>query len=163
MALGVAPRGTIVAMTITDPRAEYAAFTRALIEDVRANGKPTSGPFLGRPILILTTTGARSGEPRVAPLVYSRDGDRYVIMASKAGAPDNPAWYANLVANPVVTVETGGERFAARAVEIQGEERDRLWDAHVAEHPGFAEYVTRTTRRIPVIALSRIEGEEEAA
>jgi deazaflavin-dependent oxidoreductase (nitroreductase family) len=144
-------------MTTTDPRADYAAFTRALIADVRSNGRPTSGPFEGRPVLILTTTGARTGEPRVAPLVFSRDGDRLVIMASKSGAPEHPAWYANLVANPVVTVETGGERFEARATTAQGDERERLWDAHVAEHPGFAEYVEKAGDRIiPVVVLDRI-------
>jgi deazaflavin-dependent oxidoreductase (nitroreductase family) len=143
-------------MTTNDPRADYAAFTRALIEDVRANGRPTSGPFAGRPVLILTTTGARTGEPRVAPLVFSRDADRLVIMASKAGSPKNPAWYANLVANPVVTVETGGETFQARATTAQGDERERLWDAHVAEHPGFADYPARTSRVIPVVVLERI-------
>jgi deazaflavin-dependent oxidoreductase (nitroreductase family) len=143
-------------MTTTDPRADYEAFTRGLIEDVRTNGRPTSGPFLGRPVLILTTTGARTGQPRIAPLVFSRDGERLVIMASKAGAPEHPAWYANLVANPVVTVETGGEAFEARATEAHGDERERLWAAHVAEHPGFAEYVTRTTRLIPVIVLERL-------
>jgi deazaflavin-dependent oxidoreductase (nitroreductase family) len=143
-------------MTTNDPRADYAAFTRALIDDVRSNGRPTSGPFLGRPVLILTTTGARTGQPRVAPLVYSRDADRLVIMASKAGAPENPAWYANLVANPVVTVETGGEMFQARAETVQGDERERLWDAHVAQHPGFAEYPARTARVIPVVVLERL-------
>lgn len=144
-------------MTTTDPVTDYAAFTRALIEDVRTNGKPTSGPFEGRPVLILTTTGARSGEPRIAPLVFSRDGDRYVIMASKAGAPTHPAWYANLVANAVVTVETGGASFRARASEAQGAERQRLWDAHVAQHPGFAEYPAKAGERvIPVIVLERI-------
>ncbi len=144
-------------MTTTDPRADYAAFTRALIEDVRTNGQPTSGPFVGRPVLVLTTTGARTGEPRVAPLVFSRDGDRLVIMASKAGAPTHPAWYANLVANPIVTVETGGERFEARATEVHGAERTRLWDAHVVQHPGFAEYVEKAGDRvIPVIVLERV-------
>lgn len=140
-----------------DPRSDYAAFTRALIEDVRTNGRPTSGPFEGRSVLVLTTTGAKSGEPRVVPLVYSRDGDRYVIMASKGGAPTNPAWYANLKANPVVTVETGGERFQARASEIEGDERQRIWDAHVEINPGFAEYEQKTTRVIPVIVLERID------
>jgi deazaflavin-dependent oxidoreductase (nitroreductase family) len=143
-------------MTTNDPRADYAAFTRALIEDVRSNGHPTSGPFLGRPVLILTTTGARTGEPRVAPLVFSRDGDRLVIMASKAGAPENPAWYANLTANPVVTVETGGEAFQARATTVHGEERERLWAAHVVEHPRFAEYPAKTPRVIPVVVLERV-------
>jgi deazaflavin-dependent oxidoreductase (nitroreductase family) len=144
-------------MTTSDPRADYAAFTRALIEDVRTNGHPTFGPFLGRPVLILTTIGAKSGEPRVAPLVYSKDGDRYVIMASKGGAPTHPAWYANVVANPVVTVETAGEAFQARATELRGDERNRLWDAHVVQHPGFAEYVAKAGDRvIPVIALDRL-------
>jgi deazaflavin-dependent oxidoreductase (nitroreductase family) len=90
--------------------------------------------------------------------VFSRDGEWLVIMASKAGAPENPAWYANLVANPVVTVETGGEAFRARAREAHGDERERLWAAHVAEHPGFAEYPARTTRLIPVIVLQRLQG-----
>jgi deazaflavin-dependent oxidoreductase (nitroreductase family) len=145
-------------MTTTDPRAEYAAFTKALIEDVRANGHPTSGMFEGRPVLILTTIGAKSGEPRVAPLVYSRHGDDLVIMASKGGAPTHPAWYLNLVANPVVTVETEGEKYQARATEAHGEERDRIWDAHVELNPGFAEYVEKAGDRvIPVILLSRID------
>jgi deazaflavin-dependent oxidoreductase (nitroreductase family) len=144
-------------MTNADPRADYAAFTRALIEDLRAHGgEATSGPFAGRPVLLLTTTGARSGEPRLAPVVYSRDGDRLVIAASKGGAPTNPAWYANLVADPVVTVEAGGETFQARAVEATGDERSRLWASHVAQHPGFAEYEQKTTRLIPVIALERM-------
>lgn len=142
---------------MSDPRADYAAFTRALIENHRANaGQITFGPFQGRPVLLLTTTGARSGEPRIAPLVFSRDGDRLVIMASKAGAPTNPAWFANLVANPIVTVEADGETYQARALVAEGAERDRLWAQHVAEHPGFAEYETRTDRVIPAIALERI-------
>ena len=143
-------------MATTDPRADYATFTRALIEDVRANGRPTSGPFLGRRVLILTTTGARTGEPRTAPLVFSGDGDRLVIVASKGGAPDNPAWYANLSTNPVVTVETGGETFQARASTTDGDERQRLWDAHVSEHPGFAEYPAKAARIIPVVVLDRL-------
>jgi deazaflavin-dependent oxidoreductase (nitroreductase family) len=144
-------------MTSADPRADYAAFTRALIENHRANaGEVTFGPFAGRPVLLLSTTGAKSGEPRLAPVVFSRDGDRLVIAASKGGAPTNPAWYANLVANPVVTVEAGGETFTARAVEATGDERTRLWAAHVAQHPAFAEYEHKTTRLIPMIALERI-------
>lgn len=144
-------------MTDTDPRAAYAAFTASLIADFRANnGETTSGPFVGRPLLLLTTTGAKSGLARTTPLVYSRDGEALVIMASKSGAPENPAWYANLLANPIVTVEAKGETFQARATEITGDERTRLWDAHVAEHPAFAEYVAKTTRVIPVIRLERI-------
>ncbi|HEX9044350.1 MAG TPA: nitroreductase family deazaflavin-dependent oxidoreductase [Candidatus Limnocylindrales bacterium] len=144
-------------MTSPDPRAAFAEMTRALIDDVRAHGgRVTAGPFVGRPILLLTTTGARTGQPRLAPLVYSRHGDRYVIAASKGGAPTNPAWFANLVAHPVVTVEAGGDTFEARATVASGPERDRLWAAHVAEHPGFAAYEARTTRVIPMILLERV-------
>ena len=142
---------------MTDPRADYAAFTAALIENHRAiGGQVTFGPFQGRPVVLLTTTGAKSGQPRTAPLVYSLDGDTIVIMASKGGAPENPSWYANLVANPEVTVEAAGATYQARAVPVMGEERRRLWDAHVAQNPGFAEYATRTTREIPVIRLERM-------
>jgi deazaflavin-dependent oxidoreductase (nitroreductase family) len=142
--------------TDIDPRAAYHAMAETLIADIRTHGEPRSGPFLGRPVLLLTTTGAKTGEPRLVPLVFSRDGDRFVIMASKGGAPANPAWFANLVANPVVTVETGGEAFQARAIVTEGTERERLWDAHVALNPGFADYEKKTTRLIPAIALERI-------
>jgi deazaflavin-dependent oxidoreductase (nitroreductase family) len=142
--------------TDIDPRAAYHAMAEILIADIRTYGEAKSGPFLGRPVLLLTTTGAKTGEPRLVPLVFSRDGDRFVIMASKGGAPANPAWFANLVANPVVTVEVGLETFKARAIVTEGAERDRLWDAHVALNPGFADYEKRTTRLIPAIALERI-------
>jgi deazaflavin-dependent oxidoreductase (nitroreductase family) len=148
--------GMIVAMTTTE-RPGYADFTNALIADFRANGgKVTSGPFLGRNLLLLRTTGARSGQPRLVPLVYSRDGERIVIVASKGGAPTHPAWYRNLLADPVVTVELGGETFQARASVTEGGERDRLYAAHAAEHPTFLEYPTKTTRVIPVIHLDRL-------
>jgi deazaflavin-dependent oxidoreductase (nitroreductase family) len=134
---------------------DYAAFTRALTEDIRANGRPTSGPMAGQPLMILTTSGAKSGEPREAIVTYSRDGDRYVIAASKSGAPDNPAWYHNLRAHPQVSVETGGETFRARASVANGEERERLWNQHATELPQFQEYPTKTERVIPVIVLER--------
>ena len=144
-------------MTTTSDRPVYADFTTALVADFRANhGKVTSGPFLGRNLLLLTTTGAQSGEPRLAPLVYSRDGDRIVIVASKGGAPTHPAWYLNLLANPVVTVEVGGETFQARASVVEGGERDRLYAAHAAENPSFHDYARRTTRVIPVVRLDRV-------
>lgn len=144
-------------MTSSDPRADYAAFTSALIEDHRAHGgRITFGPFKDRPVLLLHTVGARSGEPRIAPLVYSRDGDRLVVMASKGGAPSNPAWFANVVANPAVMVEADGQTFTARAVVAEGAERDRLWAQHVAQHPGFADYERKTTRVIPAVTLERI-------
>ena len=144
-------------MTEPDPRAAFAAMTKALIADFRTNGgQVTSGPFTGRPVLLLTTMGARSGQPRLAPLVYSRDGDSYVIVASKGGAPTHPAWYHNLLTHPVATVEVGGETFEARARVTEGTERDRLFAERVAASPNFAEYQRRTTRVIPVVVLERL-------
>jgi deazaflavin-dependent oxidoreductase (nitroreductase family) len=144
-------------LTDTDPRAAFAAMTEALIVDHRAHhGQVTSGPFAGRPVLLLTTTGALSGQPRLAPLVFTRDGDHYVILGSKGGAPTHPAWYHNLLANPVVTLEVGGETFTARARVTEGAERERLWAQHVAINPNFAEYQTRTSRVIPVVVLERV-------
>jgi deazaflavin-dependent oxidoreductase (nitroreductase family) len=140
-------------MPDTDPRAAFAAMTEALISEHRANkGQIMSGPFAGRPVLLLTTTGAQSGQPRLAPLVYTRDGDRYVIMASKGGAPTHPAWYHNLLANPVVTVEVGGKTFTARARVTEGAERERL----IALNPQFNDVQARTSRVIPVVVLERV-------
>ena len=144
-------------MTDPDPRAAFAAMSKLLITEFRANGgHVTSGPFAGRPVLLLTTKGAKSRQPRLAPVVYSRDGDAYVIVASKAGAPTHPAWYHNLVANPVVTVEVGGETFEARARVTKGAERDRRFAERVETSPNFAEYQRRTTRVIPGGVLERI-------
>jgi deazaflavin-dependent oxidoreductase (nitroreductase family) len=147
----------IVAVTTTNERSAYNDFTTALVADFRAHGgKVTSGPFLGRNLLLLTTTGAQSGETRLAPLAYTCDGDRIVVVASKGGAPTNPAWYWNIVANPIVTVELGGETFQARASLAEGADRDRLYAAHAAEHPAFKDYEAKTTRVIPVVRLDRI-------
>jgi len=107
-------------------------------------------------MILVTTTGARSGNQRTSPLVHTRDGDRYVIIASYAGAPKDPAWYHNLVANPEVTVEVGTEKFQARASTVEGEERQRLYDAQAALMPNFTEYQEKTTRQIPVVVLERI-------
>jgi deazaflavin-dependent oxidoreductase (nitroreductase family) len=131
-------------------------FNQSLIEEFRANDGKVTGVFAGRPLLLLTTTGAKSGRPRVSPLVYTTDGDRIVTIASKGGAPTNPDWYHNLVANPTVTVELPGETFQARARVVEGEERQRLYDAQAALMPGFAEYQQKTTRQIPVVVLERI-------
>lgn len=144
-------------MSASDPRAAFAAMTQALIADFRTNGgKVSAGPFAGRDVLLLTTTGARSGQHRLAPLVYTTEGDRYVIVASKNGAPAHPSWYLNLVANPIVTVEVGREKFQARATVTEDAERDRLYAERVKRYPSFGEYQQRTTRRIPVILLERI-------
>ena len=132
-------------------------FNLNIIEEFRANGGETSGPFKGRPLLLLTTKGAKSGEERTTPLVYSRDGERVVVIASMGGAPKHPAWYLNLSANPEVTVEIGTEKFAARASVPEGEERDRLYAQQAATMPAFNEYQEKTTRRIPVVVLERTE------
>jgi deazaflavin-dependent oxidoreductase (nitroreductase family) len=132
-------------------------FNRDLVEEFRANGGKVTGMFAESPLMVLTTTGARSGEPREHPLVYTTDGERIVVIASKGGAPTNPAWYHNLTVNPEVTVELPGRTFRARAVVTEGEERQRLYDAQAALMPGFADYQRNTSRQIPVIALEPIE------
>ena len=133
---------------------EHADWTKNLIADIRANGRPTSGFFEGQAVMVLTTTGAKSGEPRTAVVTFSRDGDDYVVVGSKSGQPDDPAWFGNLVANPVVTVETDGRTFQATATVAEGTDRDALWDGHVAEHPQFADYPSKTTRIIPIARLT---------
>ena len=131
-------------------------FNAALMADLRAHdGQPTSGPFVGRPVLILGTTGARTGEHREAPLVYSRNGDAYVIIASMGGAPKHPAWYFNIVADPRVTVEVDGERFTTTARVAGESERRLLYDQHAVTNPTFREYEAKTSRVIPVIVLER--------
>lgn len=133
-------------------RDERHARNQAVIDQLRANG----GKHDTMTLLILTTTGAKSGKPFTTPLAYQRDGDRLLVFASKAGDPRHPDWYVNLVANPEVTVEADGETFEARATTLVGEERDRFYAKQVAESPVFGDYEKRTTRVIPVVALTRI-------
>ena len=131
-------------------------FNQSVIDDFRAHkGQISTGPFAGRSLLLLTTKGRRSGEERTNPLAFTRDGDRYVVVASKGGAPTNPDWYRNLRAHPRVTVEVGPERFDARASVAKSTERRRLYDAHAARMPAFKEYEKRTSREIPVVVLER--------
>ena len=131
-------------------------FNQGVIEEFRANDGKVGGGFAGAPMVLLTTTGAKSGETRVNPLVALVDGDDLYVFAYKAGAPTSPDWYHNLVANPQVEVEFGNERFSATAVPItSGPERDRLYAAQVAVQPGFADYEKATTRVIPVVELRR--------
>ncbi len=132
-------------------------FNQNLIAEFRTNDGKVTGPFAGRPLLLLTTTGARSGRPRTTPLVYTTDGDRLVVIASKGGAPANPDWYHNLLANPEATVELPGERFRVRATLAEGAERQRLYDAQAALMPAFADYQQKATRQIPVFILERID------
>jgi deazaflavin-dependent oxidoreductase (nitroreductase family) len=134
-------------------------FNRSVIDEFRANDGKVTGAFEGAPLLLLTTTGAKSGREHTTPVVYLRDGGRLLVFGSKGGAPTHPAWYHNLVANPEVTVELPGERFVARAVVTEGAERDRLFDQQKSVMPGFADYERKTTRTIPVVALERIASE----
>jgi deazaflavin-dependent oxidoreductase (nitroreductase family) len=136
--------------------ADLNEFNRNLIDEFRANGGKVTGMFERSPLVILTITGAKSGEPRTFPVVYTRDGDRLIVAASKGGSDQNPAWYHNMVANPTVTVELPDETYQARAVVVEGDERDRLYRAHADRMPNFDEYQAKTSRRIPVIALERI-------
>jgi len=131
-------------------------FNQRIIEEFRANQGKVSGQFANAPLLLLTTTGAKTGRALTKPLAYTRDGDRIVLIASFAGAPKNPAWFNNLVANPVVTVELGGERFQAKAVVTTGAERQRLYDNQAKQMAVFADYQKKTTRQIPVVVLERI-------
>ena len=135
-------------------------FNTSLIEQIRAGGgRLSDGPFAGRQVLILTTIGAKSGEPREAPLVYTRDGNDIVIVASMGGAPRNPAWYHNIVANPRVTIEVDGTKMQADAHIAEGDERRRLYDRHAALHESFADYEARTGGRvIPVIVLQGVRA-----
>ncbi len=131
---------------------------RTIIDEFRSNGGMVGGSFEGRPVLLLSTTGAKTGLRRLNPLMYLADGDRWLVFASKGGGPKNPDWYHNLVADPAVTIEVGTETIAARAEVITGEERDRLYEQQAERYPQFAAYQERTARVIPVIALSRVES-----
>ena len=110
----------------------------------------------GSKILLLTTTGRRSGEPRTTPLIYESDGDRYAIVASKGGAPEHPEWYLNLVAHPEVEVQVRGDVFRARASTAEGEERERLWELVNRQWPDYDSYQEKTDREIPVVVLERL-------
>jgi len=129
-----------------------------IIKEFRENGGKVTGQFAGMPLVLLNTIGAKSGEPRTNPLAYFRDGERIIIVASKAGAPTNPDWYYNVRANPLVTLEVGTETFKAHATIAEPEERERLFAKIAASNPGFAEYQRNTARVIPIVVLTRAEA-----
>ena len=131
-------------------------FNARIIEEFRANGGRVGEPFENTPLLLLHHTGARTGTERVNPLAYLADGDRYVIFASKAGAPSNPDWYHNLRAYPEVTIEVGTDTLRATAHEATGEEREQLFAAMAERSASFADYQRNTDRRIPVIVLEPV-------
>lgn len=124
-----------------------------IIEEFRANAGRVGGFFEGKTLLLLHTRGAKTGLPRTNPLVYLPDGERFVVIASKGGAPSDPDWFRNLVADPNVTVEVGTQTIPARAVVITGPERDELYARQAERLPAFADYERKATRTIPVIAL----------
>ena len=127
-----------------------------IIEEFRANEGKVGGPFDGAPLLLLHTTGAHSGEERINPMMYLADGDRLVVFASKGGAPTNPDWYHNLVANPDVEIEVGTERRKVRARVAEGEEHDLLYAEQARRYPQFAKYQEGTDRTIPVVILEPV-------
>lgn len=126
---------------------------RRVIEQFRAGGE-IEGMHRDR-LLLLTTTGAKSGQPRTTPMMFHPDGDRLLVIASNIGAPRHPDWYLNLAANPRVTVEVGDERYDAVASTAEGDERERLWSMLKQQYPFFAEHERMTDREIPVVMLSR--------
>ena len=134
----------------TEAEERYARNIKIIEEFRRTNGQSGSGRTL-----LLTTTGAKSGKERTVPLAFLSDGDRLLIFGSRAGSDKHPDWYWNLRKNPIVTVEVGNEKYQARAVPVEGEERDRLFDIQKVTMPIFADYESRTQRVIPVIALER--------
>ena len=135
---------------------DFNEWNKQIIAEFRANEGKVGGRFENIPLLLLHTTGAKSGQPRLNPVAYMADGDRLVIFASKGGAPTNPDWYYNLVANPETSVEVGTEQVRVRAQVAAEPERTKLFDKMATLNPGFAEYQANTTRVIPVIILSRL-------
>lgn len=135
------------------------AFENAMIADMRANdGAVTSGPLAGHPLLIMTSRGAKSGEPRQAILTYSRDGDDYMVAGTAGGSPTTPSWVHNVAADPAVTVEVGGRTIDAKAGVVAERDRQALWDRHVAALPHFAAYPEQTGRVIPMVRI-KLQGD----
>jgi len=135
---------------------DFNAFNRGIIEEFRANHGVVGGPFEGAPMILVTHKGAKTGTERTSPLVYSRDGDDVVIIASMGGAPTHPAWFHNIKAHPQVQVEIGDDSYLANAeILTEGEERQRLFDQQAALMPNFKEYQEKTDRVIPVIVLTK--------
>jgi len=135
--------------------AEVNDWNKKIIEEFRANGGEVGGNFEGRTLLLLHTKGAKSGQERINPVAYTKDGDQLVVIASKGGAPTHPDWYYNIIANPQLTVEVGAEEFEVSAIVAEEPERTRLYSQMATIMPGFADYKSKTTREIPVIILKK--------
>jgi deazaflavin-dependent oxidoreductase (nitroreductase family) len=139
---------------------DVSTFEDQLIAEMRANdGKVLSGPLAGHPLLVMTSRGAKTGAPRRAILTYHRDGDDYIVAGTAGGSKSDPAWLHNVEADPAVTIEVDNQQFDATATtDVEGAERDRLWDDHVKALPWFADYPAQTGRLIPMIRLTRSTG-----
>jgi deazaflavin-dependent oxidoreductase (nitroreductase family) len=135
---------------------DFDEMNAKVINEFRANGGRVGGPFAGETLVLVHHFGARSGTERVAPLACYAEGGRLFVFASKAGLPENPAWYHNLMAHPEVTVELGEETFPVRATEITGTERDEIYTKNAEQRPQFAEYQAKVSRLIPVVELKRL-------
>jgi deazaflavin-dependent oxidoreductase (nitroreductase family) len=133
--------------------ADIGDFNTGIIEEFRAHAGRVAGNFEGAPLLLLTTVGAKSGKTRVNPMMYLEEGARRYVFASKAGAPSNPDWYHNLVANPNVSIEVGSEVIDVVATPVEEDERSRIYAEQARRYPGFGEYQAKTDRVIPVVAL----------
>jgi deazaflavin-dependent oxidoreductase (nitroreductase family) len=134
---------------------DWSEQNKFIIAEYRASGGNLGGYFADKPLLLLTTVGAKTGIHHTHPLGYLQDGDRYVVFGSVVGAPKNPDWYHNLIAHPEVVVEVGPDTFDAVATVTEGAEREALYARHAASHPEWAQYQTRTTRKFPVVGLTR--------
>ncbi len=134
---------------------EINDFNASIIDEFRANEGRVGGMFAHATLLLLHHTGAKTGQPRINPLAYRGEGDSWVVFGSKGGAPDNPAWFYNVVAHPDVEVEVGTETVPVRARVAEGEERERIWSAQKRDIPQFAQYEEQTGREIPVVILER--------
>lgn len=145
----------------TSPMPGVSSFNVPVVEEFRANGGRVGGMFEGGDLLLLTTTGARSGREFTNPLGYLRIDDRLLVIASAGGSPRDPDWYRNLLAHPMVVVELGTERFEAVAVPTEGAERDLLFEEIVRREPGFGDYETQSGRRLPVVELQPAALESE--
>lgn len=140
----------------SDAATSTNAWNTTIIEEFHSNEGRVGGPFEGAPIALLHTKGARSNVPRINPMMYLQDEEKIYVFASKGGAPTNPDWFHNLVANPSVSVEIGTENFEANAQPLTGAERDRIYAIQASRYPGFAEYQEKTSRVIPVVELIRV-------
>ncbi|MFJ2033570.1 nitroreductase family deazaflavin-dependent oxidoreductase [Streptosporangium sp. NPDC087985] len=138
------------------------SFNQSVIEEFRANGGMVGGPFEGGDLLLLTTTGAKSGIERTTPLGYVRHGDSLLLIGSNLGAQHHPGWYHNLLAHPVVRVEIGTQTFQALAVPAEGTRREELFEHAVRVAPGYGDYQAQTTRPLPVVVLKKMSTELNA-